>query len=74
MVEKDMDDLHSQALSIQNSYQDKALKLQALRVHEEELMKSLVDVRMKILKSTSELETVEQQAKDKCEAIKLVSP
>lgn len=44
MVEKDMDDLQSQANSIQNSYEDKALKLQAHRSHEEELMKSLADV------------------------------
>ncbi|KAI8573072.1 hypothetical protein RHMOL_Rhmol01G0250200 [Rhododendron molle] len=43
-----------------------ALELQALRTYEEELIKSLADVRQKISKSTSKLATFEQHAIDQC--------
>ncbi|KAG5565053.1 hypothetical protein RHGRI_001065 [Rhododendron griersonianum] len=74
MVEKEMEDLHSQALSTRNSYREGTLKLQALRAQEEALLKSLADIRQKISASTSVLVTLEQHAKDQCEAIKLASP
>lgn len=60
MVEKDMDDLHSKALSTHTSYREEFLELQALQAHEEELLKSLADVRLKISKSNSKLATFEQ--------------
>ncbi|KAG5565904.1 hypothetical protein RHGRI_001728 [Rhododendron griersonianum] len=74
MVEKDKENLHSQAISTRNSYREGTLKLQSLRAQEEALLKSLADIRQKISESTSELVTFEQQAKDQCEAIKLASP
>ncbi|KAG5553323.1 hypothetical protein RHGRI_011255 [Rhododendron griersonianum] len=45
MIEKDMENLHSQALFTRNSYREGTLKLQALRAHEEALLKSLADIR-----------------------------
>lgn len=74
MVENDMEDLHSQAFSTKNSYREGTLKLQALWAQEEALLKSLADIQQKISASTSELVTLEQHAKDQCEAIKLASP
>ncbi|KAF7128179.1 hypothetical protein RHSIM_Rhsim11G0015300 [Rhododendron simsii] len=59
LVERDMDNLHSQALSIQTSYRESTSKLQTLRVQEEALLKSLADVRQNFLESTAEVTTFE---------------